>query len=196
VVSKAASVRNFVRIDMEDARCTDREIDLFVRLKKEFPKSVGLVFQTYLRRTEDDILYLAKNHHSQESPLNIRICKGIYVESEQIAFKNADEIRIQYIKNLDFMLQNGIYAAIATHDKYLIDQAIKLISKHHVPRNLYEFQMLYGVTPNLRDSLVNAGHKMRLYVPFGQDWFGYCSRRIKENPKMASDILKALFVRG
>jgi len=91
---------------------------------------------------------------------------------------------------------NKMYAGIATHDKYLVDQAYQLINKYKVPVSMYEFQMLYGVTPELRQSIVDKGHKMRVYVPYGKQWFNYSTRRLKENPKMASEIIKALFVRG
>jgi proline dehydrogenase len=94
------------------------------------------------------------------------------------------------------MFKNKIYAAIATHDKPLVEGAYRLIEKYNVPKNMYEFQMLYGVTPGLRESIVNAGHTMRVYVPFGKQWFGYSTRRLKENPKMASHIIKALFIKG
>jgi proline dehydrogenase len=93
-------------------------------------------------------------------------------------------------------LANGIYVGIATHDKYLVEEAEKLIKKHNVAENKFEFQMLYGVTPELRKSIVDRDHGMRVYVPYGKDWFGYCTRRLKENPKMASHIIKALFIRG
>jgi proline dehydrogenase len=94
------------------------------------------------------------------------------------------------------MLANGIYVGIATHDKPLIEGAYKLLKKYNVPKDMYEFQMLYGVTPKLRESIVNEGHRMRVYVPFGKKWFGYSTRRLKENPKMASHIIKAIFVKG
>jgi proline dehydrogenase len=94
------------------------------------------------------------------------------------------------------MIQEGMYPAIATHDKPVVEGALKLIEKYNVPKDRYEFQMLYGVTPALRKSLVAQGHPMRVYVPFGKQWFGYCTRRVKENPKMASVIMKAIFVKG
>ena len=94
------------------------------------------------------------------------------------------------------MFKNKMYVGIATHDKYLVENAFKLIEKYKVPKEMYEFQMLYGVTPDLRQSIVDNGHKMRIYVPFGKQWFRYSTRRLKENPKMATEIIKALFVRG
>ena len=194
VVAKAAGYNNFVRIDMEDSPCTDREIDLFRKLKTEFPGHVGLVLQAYLRRTLDDIKNL-ENIHSPEAPLNFRLCKGIYVEPEAIAFKKYREIDDHYLEDLEYLISKGMYPGIATHDKPLVEGAYKLITKYNLPKNTYEFQMLYGVTPELRKSIVDKGHIMRVYVPFGKKWFGYSTRRLKENPKMASLIIKALFIR-
>ncbi len=106
--------------------------------------------------------------NSEDIPLNYRLCKGIYVESESIAFKKYEEINQHYLEDLEFMFRNKIHVGIATHDKPLIEGAYNLIKKYNVPKDLYEFQMLYGVTPKLRESIVNAGHSMRVYVPFGQ----------------------------
>jgi len=195
IVAKAASFNNFVRIDMEDSQCVDLEIELFRRLKAEFPKNVGLVFQAYLKRTLGDVDALL-DIHSKETQINYRLCKGIYVESEKIAYKKYDEINKHYLEDLEFMFKNGIYPAIATHDKPLVEGAFELIKKYNVPRENYEFQMLYGVTPQLRKAILEAGHRMRIYVPFGEQWFAYSTRRLKENPAMAKDIIKALFIRG
>ncbi|MEE4313682.1 MAG: proline dehydrogenase family protein [Desulfofustis sp.] len=195
VVAKAASHGNFVRIDMEDSPCTDLEIELFRRLKEEFPGNVGLVLQAYLKRTHQDIKNL-KDLHSPEHPLNLRLCKGIYVEPAAISYKKYEEVNQHFLEDIELMMQEGMYPAIATHDKPVVDGALKLIDKYKVPKDLYEFQMLYGVTPALRKSLVDQGHPMRVYVPFGKQWFGYCTRRVKENPKMASVIMKAIFVKG
>ena len=195
IVAKAASYNNFIRIDMEDSPCTTLEIDLFRRLKTEYPSNVGLVVQAYLKRTLDDIKSLV-DLNSEKAPLSFRLCKGIYVEPEAISYKKYEEINTHYLEDLEFMFQNKIHAGIATHDKPLVEGAYKLIKKYNVPKHLYEFQMLYGVTPGLRDSIVNDGHTMRIYVPFGVKWFGYCTRRLKENPKMASQIIKAIFYKG
>lgn len=195
IVAKAAENGNFVRIDMEDSQCTDLEIQLFRRLLPEFPGHVGLVIQAYLRRTLQDLRNLT-DLNSAEHPVNIRLCKGIYIEPEAIAYKKYEEINQHYLEDLEFIFQQGFYPGIATHDQPLVDGACKLIEKYRVPKNRYEFQMLYGVTPELRASIVAKGHTMRVYVPFGKDWFGYSTRRLKENPKIASHIIKALFVRG
>ena len=195
IVAKAASFGNFVRVDMEDSPCTDLEIELFRKLKKEFPGNVGLVLQAYMKRTIKDLQDL-KDIHTTENPLNFRLCKGIYVEPEAIAYKKYEEINQHFLEDLEFIFANGYYPGIATHDKPLVEGAYRLIEKYKVPKDRYEFQMLYGVTPDLRKSIVDKGHTMRVYVPFGKEWFGYSTRRLKENPKMASHIIKALFIRG
>jgi proline dehydrogenase len=195
IVAKAASNGNFVRIDMEDSQCTDREINLFRRLHGEFPKHVGLVLQAYMRRTLQDIKNL-EDLHRPDNPLNFRLCKGIYVEPEAIAYKQYQEVNDHFLEDLEYMFQKGMYPGIATHDRPRVDGAYRLIEKYNVPKHRYEFQMLYGVTPELRRSIVEKGHAMRVYVPFGKEWFGYSTRRLKENPKMATHIIKALFIRG
>lgn len=195
IVIKAASYGGFVRIDMEDSPCTDNEIVLYKRLREEFPANVGLVVQAYLKRTMSDLLDISATAVSKV-PLNYRLCKGIYIEPAAIAYKDHDEINRHYLADLEYMLKNGIYVGIATHDRELIEGAYNLIKKYDVPADKYEFQMLYGVTPKLRDSIVNAGHVMRVYVPFGKKWFGYSTRRLKENPRMASHIIKAIFYKG
>lgn len=195
IVALAAERKTFIRIDMEDSACVDLEIEIYNKLRAEFPKNVGLVLQAYLRRTMSD-LEKFNIINAGGYPLNFRLCKGIYVEPEKIAFKGYQEVRDNYLKDLEFMLKNNMYAAIATHDKYLVEQSLKLIEKYNVPKTRYEFQMLFGVTPELRQSIVENGHKMRVYVPFGKQWFNYSTRRLKENPKMASEIIKALFIRG
>ncbi|MBN2616037.1 MAG: proline dehydrogenase family protein [Bacteroidales bacterium] len=194
IVKKSAEYGNFVRIDMEDSQCVDREIKLFRKLKEEFPGHVGLVLQAYMRRTGDDMKNLL-DIHNEKAPLNFRLCKGIYVEPEAIAFKKYGEINDNYLKLLDYMLEQKMYPGIATHDEPLIEGAYQLLEKHKPAREKYEFQMLYGVAPALRKSIVDKGHRLRVYVPFGKDWFPYSTRRLKENPKMASDIIKALFIR-
>ncbi len=195
IVALAAKYNSFVRIDMEDAECVDLEMTLYKRLKLEFPLNVGLVIQAYLYRTESDVDKLLKLH-STDSPLNFRLCKGIYIESEDIAIKDPKKINDNYLKILDKLLFNGVHVGIATHDKKLIKGALELIKKHNVPKDMYEFQMLYGVTPELRNNIVGEGHDMRVYVPYGKDWFGYSTRRLKENPKMAQHVIKSIFVKG
>lgn len=195
IVAKAASCNNFIRIDMEDSPCTTLEIELFRKLKTEYPANVGLVVQAYLKRTLDDIKGLA-DLNSESTPLSFRLCKGIYIEPEAIAYKKYEEINMHYLEDLEFMFKNKIHVGIGTHDRALVEGAFKLIEKYNVPKHLYEFQMLYGVTPGLRQEIVNKGHTMRVYVPFGEKWFGYSTRRLKENPKIASHIMKAIFYKG
>lgn len=195
IIQKAASHNNFIRIDMEDSPCTDLEIALFRRLKREFPQNVGLVLQAYLKRTKSDIQNML-DLNTSEIPLNFRLCKGIYTEPAEIAFKSYEEINEHFLNNLEYIFQHKIYVGIASHDKPIIEGALQLIEKYNVPKTMHEFQMLYGVTPELRKSIVDKGHTMRVYVPYGKQWFAYCTRRLKENPKMAGMIIKALFSRG
>ncbi|WP_319481670.1 proline dehydrogenase family protein [uncultured Draconibacterium sp.] len=195
VVQFAAEKDSFVRIDMEDSQCVDMELDVFRRLRKEFPKHVGLVLQAYLRRTESDLIAL-NDLNNANYPISFRLCKGIYVEPENIAFKEYDEVRKHFLRDLKYMFENKMYVGIATHDKFLVEESMKMIGELNIANDMYEFQMLYGVTPELRQLIVDNGHKMRVYVPFGEKWFNYSTRRLKENPKMAQHIIKALFIRG
>ena len=194
IVEVADRCDTFIRIDMEDSGCTSVELEIFRRLKTEFPSRVGLVVQAYMRRTLGDIKSLM-DLNTPEAPVNLRLCKGIYVEAAQIAYQEHQEIRDHYVEDLQFMLSNGIYAGIATHDNYLINKAYELIEQLKVPKDKYEFQMLYGVTPHLRSSILGKGHRMRVYVPYGKQWFGYSTRRLKENPAMVWHIIKAIFIR-
>ena len=195
IVALATKKNSFVRIDMEDSQCVDVELDIFRKLKLEFPQNVGLVLQAYLRRTQSDLEKL-NDLNSDDNPISFRLCKGIYVEPENIAFKDFEEVQKNFLKDLEFMFKNKMYVGIATHDKFLIESSYKLIEKYNVPKTRYEFQMLFGVTPELRQSVVDNGHLMRVYVPYGKQWFKYSTRRLKENPKMATEIIKALFIRG
>jgi len=195
VIKKAVEKNSFIRIDMEDSQCVDFELEMYQKLQKKYPAHVGLVIQAYLRRTKSDLVAL-NNIHANGSPLNFRLCKGIYVEPKHVAFKAFEEVREHYLDDLNFALDHNMYVGIATHDKYLVDKAIEIINEKKIDRSKFEFQMLYGVTPDLRNSIVQKGYKMRVYVPFGKDWFGYSTRRLKENPKVASHIVKALFFRG
>jgi proline dehydrogenase len=195
IVKKTATYNGFIRIDMEDSPCTENEIVLFRKLKSEFPANVGLAVQAYLKRTLSDLEQML-DLNTLKIPVSYRLCKGIYVEPESIAFKKYEDINRHFLEDLEFIFRNKIHVGIATHDKPLVEGAFNLIKKYNVPKELYEFQMLYGVTPKLRESILNAGHAMRVYVPFGKQWFGYSTRRLKENPEMASHIIKALFYKG
>lgn len=195
IVAKAAEYNNFIRVDMEDSPCTDMTIEMYRKLKAEFPKNVGLVLQAYMKRTFSDLENLM-DIHTEEVPLNYRLCKGIYIEPAEIAYKKYDEVNEHFIEDIDFCLKNGVYPSIATHDKPVVEGAFKLLEKYKVAKEKYEFQMLYGVTPKLRQSIIDNGHRMRVYVPYGEKWFGYTTRRLKENPKMANAIIKAIFFKG
>ena len=195
IVSLAASQGNFIRVDMEDSRCVDLEIELFGKLRKEFPASVGLVVQAYLIRTPADLEKICRMGPAG-IPLNFRLCKGIYVEPSEIAYQDMPQINRAFLENLEFMLRNGMYVGIATHDRQLVKGALRLIEKYGVQPDKYEFQMLYGVTPRLRQTIVKSGHVMRIYVPYGEHWFGYSTRRLKENPAIASHLIRALLVKG
>jgi proline dehydrogenase len=195
VVAKAASYNNFIRVDMEDSPCTDMEIELYRKLKDEFPGNVGLVVQAYLKRTHQDIEDM-KDISDPEHPVNLRVCKGIYIEPEELVYENYHQINSNFLADVEYMFQQGMYPAIATHDLPVVEGSYKLIEKYKVSKDKYEFQMLYGVTPALRKSIMDKGHRMRVYVPFGKQWFGYSTRRLKENPKMAGVVIKALFRKG
>lgn len=187
VVAKAAELGNFVRTDMENSPYTDATIELQHRIRQIYPDNVGIVLQAYLRRTEHDIRELAA------TGANFRLCKGIYVEPESIAYKGREEVQENYLKCLGLIFDQGCYVGIATHDDVLIDGARKMIAERGLGRDRYEFQMLLGVRDGKRRELIAQGHRLRVYVPFGQDWYGYSVRRLKENPAVAGHVFKAIF---
>jgi len=189
IISEASSLGNFVRIDMEDATTTDDTFDLHRRLRREGFTNMGVVIQAYMRRSESDVRALVKEG------ANFRLCKGIYNESPSIAYKGRQEIRDNYMRLLQIMLDGGSYVGIATHDDFLIDGAISTIQKSRLDRSKYEFQMLLGVRESRRDQIVKDRHHMRVYVPYGEQWYAYSTRRLKENPLMAWYITKAIFFR-
>lgn len=191
VVVAAAQSGNFVRIDMEDSKCTTATLAVFRALREEGHSNVGVVLQAYLRRTAADIDALAALKPSY------RLCKGIYVEPESVAFKGLDPVRANYRLCLERMFASGASrVGIATHDAVLIEDALATLKKLGIAKERYEFQMLLGVTEHLRQRLVREGHRMRVYVPFGKDWYGYCTRRLKENPKIAMHVMKGMFAFG
>jgi proline dehydrogenase len=189
VLKVAAGYGTFVRFDMEDSSCTSDTITIFQRLQEEFPNT-GIVLQAYMRRSEDDVRMLLK------ASTNFRLCKGIYKEPPHIAFQGREEVQRNYLTLLELMLRNNSYVGIATHDTVLVDGALRIIGKFGLKKSGYEFQMLLGVRPELRRKLVREGHKVRLYVPFGEHWYGYSTRRFKENPEIAGYVFKALFTRN
>lgn len=179
----------FLRIDMEDSPCTDDTLELYRVLRDEYPGMVGVVLQARLRRSMADIDALV---HPQA---NYRLCKGIYLEPEEIAFTEPNPIRASFTALLERMIETGAYVGIATHDEQLVDEAIALIEKHRLPKERYEFQMLLGVTEMLRQRILDAGHRLRVYVPYGVQWYPYSVRRLRENPQIAGYAFKALFNR-
>ncbi|MFI5263133.1 MAG: proline dehydrogenase family protein [Candidatus Kapaibacterium sp.] len=178
----------FVRFDMENSPYTTLTIDLYDRLRKEF--NIGVVLQAYMRRTKNDIERLIAGGHT-----NIRLCKGIYIEAEEIAFKERDQIRDNFLQCLELALTSKVYMGIATHDAFLIEGAKELVNSLGLSKNEYEFQMLLGVTEPMRRQIIHEGYRLRVYVPFGADWYGYSVRRLKENPSMAGHIFKAMFTK-
>ncbi|MBF8295584.1 MAG: Proline dehydrogenase [Bacteroidetes bacterium] len=189
ILEEARKLGNFVRIDMEDAQTTDTTFEMYRRLRSEGFTNTGVVIQSYLHRSETDVRSLVKEG------ANIRLCKGIYNESPSIAFKDRQEIRNNFLKLLQIILEGGSYVGIATHDEVLIEGAFDLIQKLGLKPAQYEFQMLLGVREGRRDEIVRAGHRLRVYVPYGEQWYAYSTRRLKENPAMAWYITKAIFVR-
>lgn len=186
LVEKVEGVNNFIRIDMEDSLYTTLTFDLLKKLRLKYTR-VGVVVQAYLKRSLDDIKDLNKLN------TNYRLCKGIYVESQDIAYKKRETIRENYLKLLEEIISSGNYVGIATHDEYLINEAYKMIKKNNLSNDNFEFQMLLGVREDLRDKIVQDGYKMRIYIPYGEHWYNYSIRRLKENPTIAGYIFKNLF---
>jgi proline dehydrogenase len=182
VVRDAARRGNFVRIDMEDSSTTDETLRLYRELREAGHENVGVVLQAYLRRTLDDISSLADLRPS------VRICKGIYIEPPELAYQGYDEVRGNFIRGLEALLDAGCYVGIATHDQWLVSEGRRIVARRRLDRGDYEFQMLLGVTESLGDKLIEEGHRLRIYVPFGEHWYSYSLRRLQENPKLAGYI--------
>ncbi len=186
LVKRTNEIDNFVRIDMEDSPYTDATIKIYKSVFEEFG-NVGIVLQSYLKRSYNDTVILNK------LGTNYRICKGIYVEPASLTYKDKQMIRDNFLKMLECMFKNGNYVGIATHDEYLIDNAYRLIKELNIPNNKFEFQMLLGVREDLRNKINNDGYKIRIYVPFGKDWYAYSIRRMQENPQIAGYIVQNIF---
>jgi proline dehydrogenase len=186
LVDDARGRGNFVRIDMEDSTTTDATLGLYGELRAAGHENVGVVLQAYMRRTAADLAGLD----------NVRLCKGIYVEPLELAFQEPDEVRGSYLAALDALLEQGSYVGIATHDELLIAESLRRIGALGLGHDRYEFQMLLGVRASRGDELVRAGHRLRVYVPFGTHWYEYSIRRLQENPKLAgyaaADTLRRL----
>lgn len=189
VLEEAKRLGNFVRIDMEDATTTEETLKLYRRLRADGFQNTGVVIQAYMRRSEADVRTLVKEK------ANIRLCKGIYNEPSNIAFKEPQEIRDNYVRLLNMIVEGGSYVGIASHDDYLLDRALEIIQQKELTKDRYEFQMLLGVREKRRDQIVKDGHRLRVYVPYGEQWYAYSTRRLKENPHMAWYITKAIFIR-
>jgi proline dehydrogenase len=188
-VRGAAERGNFVRIDMEDSSCTDDTLSIYRELREEGLDNVGIVLQAYLRRTLDDIASLA------DLTPNVRLCKGIYLEPLKIAYQDFDEVRANFVRALEALLAGGSYVGVATHDEWLISEAARLVGHYRRARDEYEFQMLLGVREQRADQLVREGHRLRIYVPYGEQWYAYSLRRLQENPKIAGYIAADTFGR-
>jgi proline dehydrogenase len=182
LVVDAAARDNFVRIDMEDSSTTDRTLALYRELRDAGHRRVGVVLQATLKRTLADVDALA------DLRPNVRLCKGIYVEPPTIAFREFEAVRTNFVRVLDALLQAGCYVGIATHDEWLLEQGRRAVAERGLGPDQYEFQMLLGVRPELGDELVREGHRLRVYVPFGTDWYQYSLRRLQENPKIAGYV--------
>jgi proline dehydrogenase len=190
IVDAAATHDNFVRIDMEDSSVTSVTLDIYRKLR-EHHDNVGTVVQSCLRRTRDDVQSLL-----DDGIAHLRLCKGIYIEPEDIAWTDADDIRQSYRDLLVQLFEGGATkVGIATHDPLLVSHALDAIEQYDVDRSRYEFQMLLGVAGTLRSRLVAEGHPLRVYVPFGERWHAYSMRRLRENPTIALHIIRNLFTR-
>jgi proline dehydrogenase len=194
VVEDAAARGNFVRLDMEDSSTTDETLRLYRELREAGHDNIGVVLQAMLLRTQSDVVALADLKPS------VRLCKGIYVEPADVAYQDYEAVRASFVRALESLLDAGCYVGIATHDEWLLREGRRLVAEHGLDRDEYEFQMLLGVRPGLGDELVAEGHRLRIYVPFGRQWYEYSLRRLQENPKLAGyiagDTLGRLFGRN
>ena len=180
---------NFLRIDMEDAPCTDATLAIYEALRAEYGARVGVVLQARLRRTPADVARLV------EAPTNVRLCKGIYLEPHAIAYTDRTIIQRAFTSLIEQLFDAGAYVGITTHDELLIHEALTSIRRRGLARDRYEFQMLLGVEPELRRILLRDGHRLRVYVPYGPEWYAYSVRRLRENPQIAGHAFKAMFRR-
>lgn len=178
IIEYAAERGRFTRVDMEDSPFTATTIQIVLDLHERHD-NVGAVIQAYMRRSLQDVVRLV------EAGVTVRLCKGIYDEPRRIAYKNFHTVRHHYVVLLEELLRGGVYVGIATHDEHLVLHALRLIHQLKMPDDRYEFQMLLGVDEELRSILVESGYKVRVYVPFGKEWYEYSTRRLQENPKIA-----------
>lgn len=176
----------FVRVDMEDSPCIDDTLDMYYQLRPEFD-NVGVVIQARMRRSLADVRELAK------VKADVRVCKGIYIEPHAIAFTDPELISRNFVRLVEELLGAGSHVAIATHDERLVFEATRTIERLGVPHDRYEFQMLLGVMTPLRALIRGAGHRVRVAVPYGRNWYPYSLRRLRKNPAIAGYVLKSLF---
>lgn len=186
ILSKAREHQIFVRIDMEDYSHCQPTIDLFKQFRKTYD-NVGLVLQAYLYRTEKDLEEL------KEFGTNIRFVKGAYQESDEVAFPKKADVDNNYLQITKQHLLNGGYAAIATHDEQIIEKMKEFVTESEIKNEQFEFQMLYGIREDLQKRLIDEGYTVRVYVPYGTDWFGYYMRRLSERPANVWFVLKNIF---
>ncbi len=182
IVTDAAGRSNFVRIDMEDSSTTDETLRLYRELRSAGHDNLGVVLQATLRRTISDIDDLADLRPS------VRLCKGIYIEPREIAYREFGAVRANYVRALEALFDAGCYVGMATHDEWLVGEGRRLVAERELEPEQYEFQMLLGVREELGNRLVREGHRLRVYVPFGRHWYEYSVRRLQENPKIAGYI--------
>jgi proline dehydrogenase len=171
---------------MEDSSCTTDTLRIYRDIRREY-SNVGVVVQAYLRRTMNDVCGL------EDLRPNYRLCKGVYMEPRELSYHDMRVINRNYVTVLEKMLRNGSYVGIATHDELMVWEAFRLIGELKLPPTTYEFQMLLGVEEQLRDIIHAAGHPVRVYIPFGRDWYAYSVRRLRENPRLAGYVFKATF---
>jgi proline dehydrogenase len=188
LVEKAASMspKNFVRVDMEGSAYTQRTLDFIHQLHRQAGGCVGAVIQSYMRRSEDDMANLLQDG------IRIRLCKGAYSEPADIAYQEKSELDANYINLMKILLKSGTYHGLATHDEKIIRQAQSFATQEHIPRDAFEFQMLYGIRRDLQQSLIREGWRMRVYVPFGTEWYPYLMRRLAERPANLLFVAKNL----
>ena len=187
IVEAAKKNNNFLRLDMENVPYTSETIQLYKEMFNNY-NQIGIVIQAYLHRSIDDIKALSNDK------FNVRICKGIYVEDPHLVLNDYNDIRENYISLVKESLNNGSYVGIATHDEFLIDSLYSWILKNNISKDRYEFQVLHGVPMQKKlKKLMEDGNTVRVYLPYGDNWYDYSVRRLKENPKMAGYIIKNLF---
>lgn len=187
IVAAAASRGNFVRVDMEGSEVTQATIDIFKRLRSEFGlNDVGIVLQSYLRRTVDDARELLA------IPSRIRICKGAYKEGPEVAFPDKKDVDENYVRVMQLLLSSGIYNGIATHDPKMIEATIDYAYREKIGKEAFEFQMLYGIRRDLQEKLAREGYNVRIYVPYGKHWYPYFMRRLAERPANIWFVMKNL----